>query len=65
MSSFEISRYFETKLSLLDEVTDDLNDAKRTLHLMSELRMDRNRMLVIILTRMMRRLIRCVEQSID
>ena len=65
MSTFQYSHYFESNLALVDDIVDNLDDTQKMRRLMTEFKMDKNRMLVILLTRLLRRLLMRVEQSID
>lgn len=49
----------------MDDIVDNLDETQKMRRLMTEFRIDKNRMLVILLTRLLRRLIMRVEQSID
>ena len=57
--------YFESKMDLLDDVVNHLTDEERVQRLRSETKMDKHRMLVILLARLLKRLIINAQQSID
>ena len=59
------SHFYESNLALVDEIVDNLDDAQKLRGLITELKMDKNRMLVILLTRLLSQLIKRLEQSID
>mmetsp|Transcript_21614 Transcript_21614/g.28932 ORF Transcript_21614/g.28932 Transcript_21614/m.28932 type:complete len:84 (+) Transcript_21614:871-1122(+) len=57
VSSFANAHFFESKMGLIDDVVDNLSDQEKVRHLLNECKMDKNRMIVILLTRLLKRLI--------
>ena len=57
VSAFKHMHYFESDLTLMDDVVDRLDDDEKVRRLLTQFKMDKNRMVVILLTRLLRRLI--------
>lgn len=65
VSSFPHMHYFESNLAFTDDSVDRVDSDEKVRRLLTQFKMDKNRMLVILLTRLLQRLILKASDAID